>query len=87
MEKFLENPTGRVIDIYGVFYKSPDGDIEKDIPIYLAFSMEAAEAKRNHHAFHNGNFKSNYRIRRIDQQEMDDYGRILYKGNENDEGL
>lgn len=79
--------TGRLLPIYGIFMKSPDGDIEKDVALFLAFSMEAAEAKLAWLATQHGNFRSNYRIRRIDQQEFDEYGRTLYKGNENDEGL
>lgn len=81
------DPSGRQLEIYGVFFKSPDGDINNDIAIYLAFSEEAAWAKVRAHAKYNSNFISNYRVRRIDNQEYDDYGRLLYMGNENDEGL
>lgn len=79
--------SGRMLPVWGVFLKSPDGYFMKDVALYLAFSEEAAEAKMKYHALQNNNFPSQYRIRRVDQQEMDDTGRILYKGNDNDEGL
>lgn len=81
------NEGDKLMEVYGVFLKSPDGNINNDFLIYMAFSLEAAERKRNAHAFLNGNFRSNYVIRRVDQQELDTDGRLIYMGDENDEAL
>lgn len=56
--------------VFGVFLKGKFG--MPDGMIFMAFSEEAAESKRNWHAYHNSNFHSDYVIRRIDQNEFDE---------------
>lgn len=84
-----ERAGGRVLPIWGVFIKQP-GEYDDGLGaqmIYMSFSEEVAEAKRDYHALVNNNFKSQYVVRRVDQQEYDEDGRILYGGSDNNEGL
>lgn len=62
--------------VFGVFLRSKMDGIP-DGMIFMAFSEEAAESKRDWHAYHNSNFKSDYVIRRIDQEELDENARYM----------
>lgn len=75
-----------LLPVYGVFLKNPDKDGE-DVMVYMAYSEEAAEAKIRWHANFNGNFRSQYYYRRVDQQEYTETGELLYRGDANDEGI
>lgn len=69
----------QVIALWGIFVKSKDKDVD-DMMIAMALSEEVADRKKKYYAAQLGEFESNLYFRRIDQQEYDEEGRLIYPG-------
>lgn len=70
----------QILPLWGIFIKSKDKDIP-DFMIAMALSEEVADRKKEYYAVRLNEFKDNLYYRRIDQQEYDEEGRLLYQGD------
>lgn len=69
----------QIVALWGIFVKSKDKDVE-DMMIAMALSEEVADRKKKYFAAQLGEFESNLYYRRVDQQEYNEDGKLLYSG-------